>query len=194
MAIRKVIQAGHPLLKAKNKTITSFTSPKLKKLIKDLKDTMYKTDLIGIAAPQIAENFTAFVTHARTTKARELGKDDKFRAYLNPRITHFSKEKSMIYEGCGSVVDGALFGPVRRPKELTVEAVDEKGRQFTLTCDGILARVIQHELDHLNGVEFIQKVNDYRQIIVEEYYRKNIRNSKKQKDASKIIKIEYRKL
>lgn len=134
MAVRKVIQAGHPSLKEKNNKLVSFTSKKLNKLIKDLKDTMYKAGLIGIAAPQIAENYMVFVTHPRTTKARKakLGKKDKFRVYINPKITYYSKNQSMIYEGCGSVVNGGLFGPVKRPRELTVEAIDEKGKKFSL--------------------------------------------------------------
>lgn len=193
MAVRKVIQAGHPSLKAKNKIITSFTSKELKKLISNLKDIMYKTGLIGIAAPQIAQNYMVFVTHPRNTKARKLPKTDKFRVYINPKISYYSKRVNLIYEGCGSVIEGALFGPVTRPEKVEVTACDEEGNKFSLKADGILARLIQHEYDHLIGVEFIQKVDDYAKLLSEEYYRKNIRNSKKQKDASKITKIEYKK-
>ena len=192
MSVRKVIQAGHPSLKTKNKTLTSFNSPKLKKLIRNLKDTMYKTDLVGIAAPQIAENYMVFVTHPRNTKARKLFKEDICRAYVNPKITKFSKGKIVIYEGCGCVAEGGIFGPVLRSKEITVEAFDESNNKFSLTCDGLLARVIQHEYDHLMGIEFIQKVNDYNKILAQTFYRKNIRNSKEQKEASKITKIEFR--
>ena len=98
MAVRKVIQIGHPSLKTKNKTVRSFTSSQLKKLINDLKDTMYKTDLVGIAAPQIAENYLVFVTHPRNTKARKLFREDICRVYVNPKITYSSKEKIVIYE------------------------------------------------------------------------------------------------
>lgn len=193
MAVKKVIQVGHPSLKARNKTIKSFTSVKLKKLIKDLKDTMYEAGLVGIAAPQIAENYMIFVTHPRNTKARKLPKTDKFRVYINPKLTYLSQKKNIIYEGCGSVVDGALFGPVKRPREVEVSAYDQTGKHFSLRCDGILARIIQHETDHLQGKEFITKVLDYRKMMVHEYYVKNIRDSKKQKDASRITKIEYKR-
>lgn len=122
MAVRKIIQVGHPSLRVKNKKITSFVFVKLKKLLKDLRDTMYKTELVGIAAPQIAENFMVFVTHPRTTRERKtkLGKKDKFRVYINLEITYRSKSQSIIYEGCGSVVNGAIFGPVKRPSELSL--------------------------------------------------------------------------
>lgn len=194
MAVRKVIQAGHPALHKKNKKIKDFKSPKLKKLQEDLMGTMNKTNLIGIAASQIAENFMVFVTHPRNTKARKLPKTDKLRIYINPKLTFRSKKENIIYEGCGSVSSGQLFGPVLRPKEIEVVAWDENGKKFSLRCDGILARVIQHELDHLIGEEFIIKVADYSQIIDLKYYKKNIRNSKLQKENSRITKIEYKNL
>ena len=194
MAIRKLVQTGHLALKTKNKTISSFASPKTKKLIKDLKDTMNKTGLIGIAAPQIAENFMVFLTYPRNTKTRRLNKTDQLRVYINPKITKLSKEKIIIYEGCGSVAHADLFGPVKRSKELTVSAYDQMGNKFSIKCDGILARIIQHEMDHLVGIEFIQKINDFNKILVGEYYNKNIRNSKKQLNASKITKLDYKKL
>lgn len=192
MAIKKVIQAGHPKLKNKNKTVKDFNSLIIKKLIKDLKDTMYKTGLIGIASSQIAQNFMIFITHPRTTKARKLGKTDKLRIYINPKIIFRSKHENLIYEGCGSVADGAIFGQVSRSREIAIEALDENGQKFRLRCDGILARVIQHEIDHLAGIEFLERVNDYSKIISETYYRKTMRNSRLQKQNSKITKIDYK--
>ncbi|MEK7450993.1 MAG: peptide deformylase [Patescibacteria group bacterium] len=194
MAVKTVIQLGHPKLKKVNEEIENVNSPKFKKLRRDLIDTMFKTGLIGIAASQIVQNCMMFVTQPRNTKARKLGKTDKLRTYINPKITFKSQKENIIYEGCGSVVNGDLFGPVSRPEEIEVEAMDEKGQKFRLRCDGILARVIQHEYDHLMGVEFIEKVTDYKKIIVGEYYRKTVRNSKLQKQNSLITKIEYRKI
>lgn len=191
MAVRKVIMAGDPRLKAKNKVILDYKSPKIQKLIKDLIATNRKADLIGIAASQIGENYMVFITHCINTKSRKLGKTDKLRVYINPEITYKSKKQNLIYEGCGSVANGAIFGPVIRPEEIEVHAINEKGQRFRLRADGILARVIQHEYDHLNGIEFIQKVSDYSKIVVADYYRKNIRNSSLQKKNSLITKIDY---
>ncbi len=193
MAVRKVVQIGHPALKANNKEIKSFGSKTFKKLLKDLRDTMRKNELIGIAAPQIAENYKVFVTHPRNTKSRNLGKEDIYRVYINPKIVNLSKEESIIYEGCGSVVNGNLFGPVQRPQKLTVEATNEKGERFQIMCDGILARVIQHEYDHLSGIEFLEKVTDYKKMMTFEYYSKKIRNSRAQISASKITEVTYKK-
>ena len=194
MAIRKVIMSGDPRLKAKNKQISNFKSPKIQKLIKDLIATNKKADLIGIAASQIGENYMVFITYPKNTGSRKLAKTDKLRIYINPKITFKSQAQNVIYEGCGSVADGAIFGPVLRPEEIKVQAFDEKGQKFSLRADGILARVIQHEYDHLQGIEFIQKVNDYSKIMVQAYYRKHIRNSSLQKKNSLITKIEYKKL
>lgn len=194
MAVKKITQAGHPALKAENKEVKDFSSHKLKKLIKDLKDTMYDSGLIGIASPQIGVNEMVFVTHPRNTKSRNIGKEDICRVFINPQIIGQLKENIIIYEGCGSVAEMKLFGPVLRPKKITVEALDEKGKKFLITCDGLLARVIQHEVDHLMGMEFIQKVSDYNKVLSDDFYHKTIRNSKAQKDASKIAKIEVKHL
>lgn len=192
MAIRKTIQIGDPRLKAKNVKIKCFSDSKVKKVINDLRDTMINNDLVGLAAPQVGYNFQMFVTQPRKTKARKLPKGDKLRIYINPEIVRFSKTQNIIYEGCGSVLNGTLFGPVKRPKEITIEAFDEKGVKFQLRCDGILARVIQHEYDHMIGVEFTEKIYDYRKLMAKEFYIKNIRNSKEQLEASNITVLEVK--
>lgn len=190
--IRKVIEAGDKRLKAKNKIVKNIKSSQVQKLIEDLSDTMYKTDLIGIAAQQVGENCQVFVTHPRNTGSRKLIRADKLRIFINPKITVQSKSKSEIYEGCGSL--GDIFGPVLRPKEVTVEAFDENGQKFSLRSNGILARVIQHEYDHLQQTEFIQKVSDYNRIVVQKYYRKYIRLSKLQIQNSQTTKINFKLL
>ena len=194
MAIRTTIQIGDPRLKAKNVEVKDFSNPKVKKVIKDLKDTMRKHDLIGMAAPQIGENYKIFITQPRKTKARKLPFTDKVRVYINPKIIKFPKPQNIIYEGCGSVLNGGLFGPVKRPKEVTIVATNEKGKNFQLRCDGILARVIQHEYDHMFGIEFTEKIDDYKKLIAREFYLKNIRNSKQQLDASKVNILEAKDL
>ncbi len=189
MAARKIIQAGDPRLKSINRIIRDVDSLETKKLIKDLTSSMYKADLIGIASNQIGENRTVFLTHPRSTKARKLGKTDDLRVYINPHYNYVSPNQSLIYEGCGSV--GEIFGPVLRPSEIEIFALNEKGEKFSLRCNGILARVIQHEMDHLNGIEFLEKVSDYSKIINKKFYRKNIRNSQLQMENSQVTKIDY---
>lgn len=195
MAVKKLIQIGDNRLKLKNREVKNFSTPKVKKVIKDLKDTMKNATLIGIAAPQVAYNYQIFVTQPRKTKYRKLPFEDKLRVYVNPKITKYSKDKVVIWEGCGCVgIKDMFFGPVTRSKEITVEAFDEKGKKFQIHCDGILARVIQHEYDHLQGVEFIEKVDDYKKLMHEDHYTKRIRNSKAQDQASKVNILEFKQL
>ena len=194
MAIRKTIQIGDPRLKARNVEVKDFSDLKVKKVIQDLKDTMLKNDLIGMAAPQIGYNYKIFITQPRKTKSRKLLKGDKLRIYVNPKIVKFSKNENVIYEGCGSVLNGNLFGPVNRPKEITIEAFNEEGEKFQIYCNGILSRVIQHEYDHMSGIEFTEKISDYKKLMNKEFYIKNIRNSKEQVQASNITMLEFKKL
>ncbi len=186
MAVKPTIQIGHPALKAKNKQITDYSHPHLKQLITDLTDSMHAAGLIGMAAPQIAVNFQVFITEPRQTNARSKDQSDQLRIYINPRLVKFSREQTTIFEGCGSVLNGQLFGPVVRPKVATVEAFDENGQKFRFTADGILGRVIQHEFDHMNGVEFLEKVSDYKQMMVLKHYITQIKNQPQYKKASQI--------
>lgn len=189
MAVRKVLQIGDPLLKIKNLTVNKNEINNFKQLVDDLVDTMRSEDIIGIAAPQIGKNFKLFVTEVRPTEYRPNAMTDKLRVYFNPKIIKFSEEKSIIYEGCGSVGKD-FFGPVERPKEITIQAVDQNGKDFTLRCNGMLARVIQHEYDHLDGIEFIEKINDYKKVMNFEHFSNLIRTSDNQIKPSIITVIE----
>jgi peptide deformylase len=195
MAIKETLQIGDPILKRRNKEIKNFSDPRIKKVIKDLKDTMLNGTLIGIAAPQIGENYKIFLTMPRKTKFRKLPFKDILRVYVNPVLVKASKEKIVIWEGCGCVGQTDMFfGPVTRPKEITLEAFDEKGKKFRIRCNGILARVIQHEVDHLNGVEFLEKVDDYRKLMHQTHYTKTVRNSPEAQKAAKVNILEVKNL
>lgn len=194
MAVRETIQIGDPRLKAKNKIVNDFNNLVVKRVVSDLVDTMHENGLIGMAAQQIGENWKIFVTEPRETENRPADQADELRVYINPTIIESSKDESIIYEGCGSVLNGTLFGPVKRPKEITIEALDLKGKRFRLVSDGILARVIQHEYDHLQGIEFTEKIDDYKKLMTVEFYRERIKNSSEQVEASKITKKIYQYL
>lgn len=171
MAVRDTIQIGDPRLKAKNQPIGDPSNPKIQQIIKDLIDTMHENRLIGMAAQQIGENYTLFITEPRKTPTRSKDQSDILRVYINPVIDWLSKEEIIIFEGCGSVAHGTLFAPVSRPKTLRISYINEQGEPCWLKCDGILARVIQHEYDHLNGIEFTEKIADPRLIMDIEWYR-----------------------
>ncbi len=186
MSIRQTVQIGDPKLHAENKQVTDFHDPKIQHVIADLRDTMIKEELVGMAAPQIGENYQIFVTEPRETESRPKNQSDIFRVYINPKIVQSSTKKNVIFEGCGSVSNAQIFGPVKRSQKITVEACDENGGKFQLTCDGILARVIQHELDHLNQTEFVSRVSDFKRLMTKEFYIRDHKNDHENMKASEI--------
>ena len=184
---------GDPRLKATNKEVADITDPKTKQIIEDLVDTMHAVGLVGMAAPQIGENYKIFVTEPRETPIRPIDQADELRVYINPKVTVYSKDEVVIYEGCGSVAKGGiLFGPVKRPREIVIQAQSKDGTKFELTTDGLLSRVIQHEYDHLSGIVFTERVLDYRKMVDLEFYKRDIRDSSEQKQASMITKKEVK--
>jgi len=191
MSIKNILQIGDSKLKAKNKIISNSNSLIIQRIICDLVDTMRANDLVGIAAPQIGKNYQIIVTEPRKTKTRTADQADELRIYLNPKIIKTSLKEDIIYEGCGSVAHGELFAPVKRSKQITIEAFNKKMQKFRLECDGLLGRVIQHEYDHLSGVEFTEKISDYAKLTSRDFYIKDIKNSSEQVNASKITIKKY---
>jgi peptide deformylase len=188
MAVRETTQIGDKRLRAKNARVKDVNDSKVKQVIIDLIDSMHAAELIGMAAPQIGENWRIFVTEPRKTVFRS-GVGDRLRVYINPRIIKVSRETAVMYEGCGSVEAAGVFGPVERPKVVIVEALDEGGRTFRLKADGVLGRVIQHEMDHLEGIEFIDTMG--KEVLVDrETYVTTIRNSPAQLAGAEISVCE----
>jgi len=195
MAVRNILQIGDTRLKAKNHFIDDFDNPKLKKVVKDLVETIRAGGIfIGLAAPQIGENYQIIATELKETKTRTGDQLDKLRVYINPKIIFYSKTKNVAYEGCGSVAHADLYGQVKRPKEIIIEAFNPDRHKFRLRCDGLLARVIQHEYDHLSGIEFTEKVIDYKKLMNRDFYIKKIKNSKQQIQSSTITIKEFSEL
>lgn len=102
---------------------------------------------VALAAPQIGEPLQIFII--------KLAPDADFIIFINPIIKKISKKKQIVPEGCLSVE--GVYGAIKRAEKLTVEAYDEKGKKFTRGASGLLAQIIQHEIDHLNGILFVDK-------------------------------------
>lgn len=131
--------------------------------------------LVGMAAPQIGVSKKIFVTEVRKTKHRSPNILDGLRVFINPKIVSSSKRNKAGYEGCGSVAFAKLFGKVMRPEAVTVQAYNEKGEKFEIKATGLLARIIQHEIDHLNGVVFLDRLTDKKSLMSENEYRKKFK-------------------
>lgn len=140
----------HPdqLLREKSSRIEDIDGD-IADLANQMIDTMHETRGIGLAGVQVGHLKRLFVTHVNR---------DKPRVFINPTIIETSVEQEDHEEGCLSIP--AIYADVTRPEAVRVQAWNEKGRPFTATLDGLLARVVQHELDHLNGVLFLDYLND----------------------------------
>ncbi len=148
MSIKKVVKYGEKSLREPSKEVHKV-SQKIKNLVQDLLDTMYKENGVGLAAPQIGENVRVFVIDVSTEK-----EPLNPRVFINPKI--IKKSGACIsHEGCLSFPEA--YTDVRRYANVMVKALDSNGRSFVLEAkDGsLLARAIQHEFDHLDGVLFI---------------------------------------
>ena len=151
MSIKKVVKYGEPSLRQPSKEVHKV-SQKIKTLVEDLLDTMYAQNGVGLAAPQIGENYRVFVIDVSTG-------DEPLNpmVFINPKI--IKKSGAVIsHEGCLSFPEA--FTDVKRYSNVMVKAMDSKGRSFVLEAkDGsLLARAIQHEFDHLDGILFIDHV------------------------------------
>ena len=176
MVIKSVSQVGSAVIRAKAKPVTSLASKATRKIAADLIDSMRHHELVGMAAPQIGKSVRVFVTEIRRTKVRKTVETDVLRVFINPRIQSLSKKRVKSWEGCGSVADGDLFGQTSRSASLTIKAQDLDGESFTLTAMGLLARVIQHEMDHLNGKVFTDTANPRTYMSRNEYVKMKKRN------------------
>ncbi len=170
MAIKKTTQIGDPVIRAKARTLAAddVAAAGVRRIVRDLIDSMRAHDLVGMAAPQIGVGARIFVTEIRETPTRRGVGTDPVRVFINPRIVRRSVRQVSDYEGCGSVAYAGLFGPVARAEAVTVTARDAKGRGFTLRAHGLLARIIQHENDHLDGIVFLDRMKDMKGLVARE--------------------------
>jgi peptide deformylase len=177
MIIKEVTQIGNPVIRRISRPVAQkdIGSNKINIIIKNLIDSMRYHGLVGMAAPQIGVNLRIFVTEIRKTKLRKnqsRKEIDPLRIFINPKIVSFSKQKVSGYEGCGSVACAQLFGKVRRPKSITAQGQNAKGEYFELRATGLLARVIQHEYDHIEGTVFVDRVTDTKSLMSRNEYLK----------------------
>lgn len=149
------IQRGknNPILRKKSLKIKEVNSA-IQKLAKDMIEIMTKNDGAGLAAPQVGKNIRLFVIPKELSPVCRQGR--KKNIFINPEIIKTSKKTETMEEGCLSLP--GIFINVKRAKSIKIKALNEKGEEFKLKARGLLARVIQHENDHLDGT----LITDYR--------------------------------
>ena len=132
---------------SKEVPVSDITSPEMQRLVADMKETMVKENGVGLAAPQVGEHIRMIV--CETPKG--------IRAFFNPTITFGSKKMVDSEEGCLSIPE--VYGIVKRHKSVKAQAYDENGQIVNLKTGGLLAVILQHEIDHLNGILFIDRAH-----------------------------------
>ncbi len=141
-------------------------------LVTALTSTIRRLGGAGIAAPQIGVPQSVAVVEVRRTDMFPDRPESPLLALVNPRVTAWTEEELEDWEGCFSIPN--LVGRVRRPAAVTVEHVGSDGAPISSTFEGYLARVVQHEIDHLNGVLYVDKLTSTRTLTTLEHYRRRI--------------------
>lgn len=146
MALRTVVKIGDDILRKKCREVTKFDD-RLAELLDDMYETMMASDGVGLAGPQVGMLRRIAVIDVRDNKHGRI-------ELINPVITHMGGSQTGN-EGCLSLPNDVR--EVERPMTVTVTAQDRSGKEFTLTGEGLLARALCHEIDHLDGILFIDK-------------------------------------
>ena len=164
MAIRKIITTENPILRKKAKKIHHF-DPSLQRLVDDMFETMHEANGVGLAGPQIAQSIRVFVAEYEEP---DTGQHYKV-ALFNPEIIK-SEGEALGTEGCLSI-PGYAGDNIRRATKITVKAQDAKGKAIRVSAENWFARILQHEIDHLDGVLFLDRLDrpeDLREVGPEE--------------------------
>jgi len=170
MSILKVARMGHPVLRAKARGLdrSEVKSPMVQQLIDDMIDTMFEYHGVGLAAPQVHEGLRVFVASLSDTGDDE-GEAEPL-VVVNPEIAIVGSETVEDWEGCLSIPD--IRGRVPRPREVKLRALNRKGERIEVNAKDYSARVLQHELDHLDGVLFFDRMRSFDSLtFLEEYSR-----------------------
>ena len=171
MAIRKVSQMGHPVLRQRAAEIppAQMQSPQMQHLIDDMIETMIDYEGIGLAAPQVFEPLRLIVLGEPAADPQDEAAIP-LTVLFNPQFTTLSPECLDAWEGCLSIPQ--LRGVVPRSAAVEVRGYDREGRAVELEAEGLFARVLQHEIDHLDGVLFPDRMADLQTLtFLEEYQR-----------------------
>jgi len=149
----EILLNPNPILRKKSAALLpkKIKDSAFRELLLDMEETMLKKDGAGLAAPQIGQNIRAIVVRD----------DDKTIFLINPQITQKSWTREVEAEGCLSVLDDKgeiIYAPVSRHKRINCIYLDAEGRRKKISAEQMLARVIQHEIDHLDGILFIDRI------------------------------------
>jgi peptide deformylase len=173
-----IVQAGEPVLRKQARTLTTneIRSKEIQRLIADMKETMYAAPGVGLAAPQIGRNLQLAVIEDRKEYIKDwtpeqLAEREReavpFQVIINPKLTLLGEEQVEFFEGCLSL--NGLMALVPRARRVRVECLDENGKARVIEASGWYARILQHEIDHLGGTLYIDRMVPRTLMTVENY-------------------------
>lgn len=158
MAKDPVVQVGEPVLRERALPVgkKDIGSAKLKSLIKKMSATLAAEGFgVAIAAPQVGTGLRVFLVGGKVFQEEGAEEVPKDKVFINPEFVRLSRKKAEMSEGCLSVRH--KYGSVMRHEKASVRAWDEEGKSFTMHGSGLLAQIFQHEVDHLDGILYIDK-------------------------------------
>jgi peptide deformylase len=146
-SVLPILKTPNPLLRKRTSEVreTQFGSPEVLELVKDMKETLRQAQGVGLASNQVGKDLRLFVAEI----------ERKLYAVANPKIIKISPKIAIMEEGCLSVP--GIYGLVERPESVEIEGKNQFGKKIKIKVRGLLARVFQHEIDHLDGILFIDK-------------------------------------
>ena len=176
----KIVQAGEPVLRQAARPLTrdEILGDEIQRLIREMEETMHDAPGVGLAAPQVGVSLQVAVIEDREDVLQELPPQDliererrpvPFHVIINPRITHSGDDKVAFYEGCLSLAGFSAVVP--RARAVRVEYLDERGEHRSVEASGWYARILQHEIDHLQGGLYIDRMNSRSFTSVENWTR-----------------------
>ena len=167
--ILPILAYGHPILRKKCNSIDENTD-EIKNLISNMWETMYNAEGVGLAAPQIGVNKKIFIIDANPLfpQDQEISDFEKLnskKVFINPEITEMDGDQCYFNEGCLSIPE--IRAEIKRSNMIKVEFLDENFNHNSVIFKGLLARVILHENDHINGVLFTDKISSFKRKIIQ---------------------------
>ena len=156
MVLLEIKKYPNPILRKKSEELEEIT-PEIKELVLAMTEIMEKNQGVGLAAPQVGELKRVIVVHPIKERSLEEKSEKRPQIFINPEIIKKTKETEIDEEGCLSFPE--LFLKIKRAKEVEIEALNLNGEKIQIKAEGLPARIFQHEIDHLDGVLFIDKLS-----------------------------------
>lgn len=173
----QIAQLGQPVLRQKAKIVTNVKNPDIQRLIDDLVATLMEAHGVGLSAPQVYQSLRVMIVASHPNPRYPQAPNMKPTAIINPKIISHSSQTKKDWEGCLSIP--GIRGLIPRYTKISVSYVDRFGKKKQKNYTDFIARIFQHELDHLDGIVFLDRLETNKDIISEKEYQRLVSSQKK---------------